>query len=212
MRPWQHSISSARSQGEWTSHLPVHEFLDISKQACADRRHRIVLHHIDLGAQIASLAFKDRQDVTTLVRRHVEEDLGRGATLSDWMAGVDHSRLPRPIERRLSGGRAAIVDLVACRLQPSQRYAVGAVTDLLFSPLQHDPAGLPILMNSCGLAIVRRIFGPPTVSMDLNRRLATDWSWIAEAVIMTCYGRIPSLSEIVDCVVEEPVGARRCAA
>ena len=99
MRPWQHAFASEarrsgatslrRAESDWRDFLPVHELLDLSKTGCADRRHRIMLHHCDMGAVIAECAFPERADCSAIVRQHVEEDLGFEAKLSDWLAGLD---------------------------------------------------------------------------------------------------------------------------
>jgi hypothetical protein len=127
-------MSSAAGGCAWPDALEVHEFLDISKTACADRRHRLMLHHVDLGAEICEQAFGARKDVAELVRQHVEEDLGRAATLADWLDGAEVGGLPAPIERRIGDGPAAVAGLVANRLHSSQADAVRQVTDLLFPP------------------------------------------------------------------------------
>ena len=209
MRPWQHAQSSIVGGGAWSDALELHEFLDISKAGCADRRHRIVLHHVDLGLAIARRAFPARTDLETLVRQHVEEDLGRPATLADWLDLVDRDGLPLPARSRISGGRTEVAAMVADRLHPTQHHAVEDVCVLLFAPRDFYPAdperALPVLMNTIGPVIARRVFGPPSVTEGEGRRIVTDWAWIAEAVIMTCFGRIPDLSEIVSSVRSEPV-------
>jgi hypothetical protein len=209
VRPWQHAFSSGGD--DWADALAVHEFLDMSKAGCADRRHRIVLHHVDLGAALALQAFPDRADVSALVRRHVEEDLGRPATLADWLDGTDPARLPQPVARRLAGGEEAVCALVANRLHPGQARAVARVAAVLFAPRALYPAdpdrALAVLMHSIGPAIVRRLLGPPVAEAVEGKRVVTDWGWIAEALIMACYGRIPDLAEITRCVEVEPVRA-----
>ena len=213
MRPWQHARSSAHGGASWDDILEVHEFLDLSKTACADRRHRIVLHHVDLGLAIAEQAFSLRTDVAILVRQHVKEDLGSLATLSDWLGLTDVERLPSPVMRRIGNGPAGIAALVANRLHASQAADVEKVSTLLFAPADYHPPhpeqALAVLMNSVGPAIVRRAFGPPVVRQVGRQRVVTDWGWIAEAVIMACFGRIPALSEIVDCVGSEPVAIEK---
>ena len=205
-------MSSVRSGGAWSDSLPVHEFLDISKIACADRRHRIVLHHVDLGLFVAQQAFPSRCDVADLVSQHVKEDLGRLPSLSDWLDLTDLERLPSPVMRRIGNGPAGIAASVANRMHPSQRADVERVSTLLFAPAGYCPAypdrALAVLMNSVGPAIARSVFGLPVVRKVERQRVVTDWGWIAEAVIMACFGRIPDLAEIVSCVRGEPVGVR----
>src|SRR5262245_32491778 len=116
MRPWQHALSSSRSTGHpWTEDLEIHEFLDMTKAACADRRHRVVLHSVDLGSDLAALAFPLRSDVRAVVLQHIVEDLGRAYTLADWFDRCDIDRLPRPLHRRLTAGRDRVIALVVGR-------------------------------------------------------------------------------------------------
>ena len=45
MKPWIHAKSSAKKfGGEPEDYLPIHDFMDSSKSAHADVRHRCVLH------------------------------------------------------------------------------------------------------------------------------------------------------------------------
>ena len=48
-----------------------------------------MLHHTDLGAHIASLAFPHRKDIPNIVAQHVQEDLGRECKFDDWVKLVD---------------------------------------------------------------------------------------------------------------------------
>jgi len=225
VRPWQHAIASAmllgRERGEaadWSSFLPLHEFLDLSKTGCADRRHRIMLHHCDLGAEIACQAFPDLADCAGLVTQHVREDLGREARLADWLERVDFAAMPKPVIRRIREGPEGIARMVLSRMaaqgdgaSPASQAETAAlkVASFLFAPLRHSPDAPPealaILMNSVGPALVRRVFGPPRIAQVGQRRVTTDWGWLAEAAIMASFGRIPELGEVVRCVVEEPV-------
>ena len=210
MRPYQHARSSARDARSWTDDLPVHEFLDATKFACADRRHRAVLHHVDLGAEIAAHAFPDRSDVRRLVESHVVEDLGHTATLADWFALVDVERLPEPVHRRVANGAKGVASMVGTKLPDTARPSVEAVCRFLFRPCDYLPDqsehALPILMNSAGPMIVRRVFGPPT---ELPDGTIVDHGWIAEAAIYTAFGRVPDLGEVVRCWNGEPVGKQR---
>jgi hypothetical protein len=220
VRPWQHSFSTlgdgaARQSEHWNDLISLHEFLDISKMACAHRYHRIVLHHVDLGSWVAEQAFPNVKQVPQIVAQHVREDLGVEASLSDWMRGVDVGRLPQPIERRIAGGSNGIAQMVAGKLpdQPRLRNAALTVAQFLFRPtelhLADQDAALCILMNPVGIAIVRRVFGPPNVEFQGSEHTVIDWGWLAEATVMACYGRIPDLREIVDAVVSEPKRGHR---
>jgi hypothetical protein len=192
MRPWQHAVASSmqlgRSSGQpvdWSTLLPLHEFLDCSKTGSADRRHRIMLH---LGAEVAAKAFPDIAGCAGIVAQHVREDLGQEALLTDWLERVDFAALPKPVARRIREGPEGVARLVAARLSglgaapaalvPDQEKAALAVAEFLFAPLRHAPgfpeSALCVLMNSVGPALVRRVFGPPQIACHGGRRVVTD--------------------------------------
>lgn len=204
MRPWQHARSSAKSIRKWEDDLPLHEFIDATKFACAERGHRAVLHHVDLGTEVAARAFPERSDVPRIVRQHVVEDLGTPAALADWFDLCNAPELPTPIDRRVQGGAKGVANLVAPRLSNSAHGAVLDVCELLFLPNrylpEHEQTALALFMNSVGPMLVRRIFGPPSAVGDT----IVDHAWIAEAVIFTVFGRIPDLGEITRCWTAEP--------
>jgi hypothetical protein len=216
MRPWQHSCSSIGSAApatgsEWATALEVHEFIDLSKSACADRRHRLVLHHVDCGAAVARLAFPDVAALDTWIAQHVREDLGREAVLADWLNGVDRSRWPRPVRRRIADGPQGLARLVCAKLpdHPETTCAAEAVANLLFLPTHYVPdapeLALGVLMNTVGPTLARRVFGPPRIDTVDRTRIVIDYGWIAEAVIMAAYGRIPDLREAIEALSDEPI-------
>lgn len=213
MRPWQHAVSSAADRRSWQDDLDIHEFMDATKFACADRRHRIVLHHVDLGTEIAEMAFPALREVRAIVEQHVREDLGKPVSLADWWELCDESCLPKPDPRRIAGGQSGVTALVAGRVAKDMKGAIDRVCNLLFAPprflakcsesLTPPPErGLPILMNSVGPMIARKVFGPPE-PIGLHQTVV-DYGWLAEAIIFTVYGRIPDLGEIVRCWRTEP--------
>lgn len=206
MRPWQHSRSSAGLR--WADDLPVHEFLDSTKASCADRRHRVVLHHTDLGAEIASRAFPKRRDITTIVKKHVYEDLGKESTFSDWHELIKQERLPKPIPQRLAQGWDYVARIISKRVAHSDETPVREVIEFLRLPEKYSDAHssevLAVTMNASALAVVRQVFGPPHIIEEGNDII--DYGFIAEAVIFTVFGRIPDLREVIDAVASEPTG------
>lgn len=211
MRPYQHARSSAREGAGgargWRDDLVIHEFLDATKYACADRRHRAVLHHADLGTEITRAAFPDRADVDAIVRRHVEEDLGLPVMLEDWFMLCDADALPRPVARRVAEGADGVATRIATKLPDGVAPAARAVCAFLFRPCaflcEAPMRALPLLMNCVGPMIVRRVFGPP---VEVANGGVIDHGWIAEAAIYTAFGRIPDLGEVVRCWRAEPSG------
>ncbi len=226
MRPWQHAVASAvqasdrtpSGEQDWAPFLALHEFLDLSKAGCADRRHRIMLHHCDMGTAIARRAFPKLAHCERLVEQHVEEDIGFAALLGDWLAAVDFDRLPRPVMRRIGNGPDGVARMVinqaigARHLDDVDRdFQVEAALDVarfLWMPLAFasdaSPPVLSLLMNSVGPSLIRAVYGPPQVTVRGGRRSTVDWAWLAEAVIMASFGRIPDYTEVVCCVTAEP--------
>ncbi len=94
--PYHHAESSARKYGgEPADYLPIHQFLDASKQHMADFRHRALRHHSEgiflleafFGATIMNSA--DRViPVRFIGEQHVLEDLGRIPTVADWLGRI----------------------------------------------------------------------------------------------------------------------------
>ena len=208
MRPWRHALSSAGKIRRWQDDLPVHEFLDSTKWCSAERKHRFVLHHVDLGAELARRAFPDRRDIAELVERHVIEDMGGPVTFADWWAHCDVSTMPAPIRRRFDLGKDGLVAGVARKLPTAAHVHVKAVADVLFLPAvyaSHAPdRAIGLLMNAAGPMIVRQIFGPPVELSDAGPPDVIDYAWIAEALTFATFGDIPDLGRILSCLRREP--------
>jgi hypothetical protein len=209
MRPWQHAKSSAHHfNGSWQNDLPIHEFLDMTKFAVADLRHRIILHNIDLGPRLAAAAFPNHPNAWSVARRHVEEDMRCTPSLADWLSHCDLSLLPAP--RHSSFAREEVVDMLTRRQKLGSSEGPTAVVDLLLLPMEMAPdfgaRALAILCNSIGPLIVRRVLGPPrAVPGAASGTKVFDPAWAAEAAIVWLMGRrIPPFAEIVDAVREFP--------
>jgi hypothetical protein len=206
MRPWQHAKSSARKDRNWIGDLPIHEFMDSTKVACPDLRHRMILHNTDLGPELAARAFPDRHDARQVALQHVAEDLGCSPTLADWLEGCDAERLPRPLHRRLP---LALDDLPA-RITSAQGLrdddGPRAVLDLLLLPVRlAGPGALGVLLNGVGPAMARSVIGPPCEVPGRNaERAVFDPAYAAETVIQWIFGKIPSLIEVVSAVSHPP--------
>jgi hypothetical protein len=111
MRPYQHArASAARSGREWVEDLAIHEFIDSTKAAFPDLRHRMILHSVDLGGELAARAFPGRPDAREVVRRHVIEDVGHARTVGDWLAHCNLHRLPRPHPGSLPIDEEALIE------------------------------------------------------------------------------------------------------
>lgn len=114
MNSWHHAQSSARKWGgDPEIYLPVHEFIDSSKQVIGDVRHRSLYHHTT-GVWLCQRIFgvtldvpKARTTVKVPVRliaeQHVLEDLGwlpspadyiDGMPIKPWMSGAQRKTVP----------------------------------------------------------------------------------------------------------------------
>lgn len=96
MNAWYHARSSARKWGgPPETYLAVHEFIDHSKSAFPDMRHRAMLHN-SWGIYLVGQVFgptltvpRDHGEVKVPTRliaeQHVLEDLGRIPTVEDYL-------------------------------------------------------------------------------------------------------------------------------
>lgn len=113
MKPYQHSKNSARKYGgEPEDYQKIHDFIDSSKSAMADMRHRAQLHSA-FGIFVVEQVFgttitnSEGKKICTrdIAEDHVIEDLGfiptmehwfKNITMQDWMFG---GRRDKIIER-----------------------------------------------------------------------------------------------------------------
>lgn len=107
MNSWYHAQSSARKWGGAPEdYLPVHEFIDSSKQSHGDVRHRALYHHTE-GVFLCERIFgkvlhvkKSAKTIQVPVRlvaeQHILEDLGWLPSFSDYINGM-------PIQKWMSG-------------------------------------------------------------------------------------------------------------
>lgn len=110
MNSWYHAQSAAKKWGgKPEDYLPVHEFIDSSKQIIGDARHRSLYHHT-AGVFLAERIFgktltigRNRVPVRLIAERHILEDLGwlpspadyiNGMPLKPWMSGAQRRELP----------------------------------------------------------------------------------------------------------------------
>jgi hypothetical protein len=90
--PFHHALSSAKKWGGAPEdYLLLHQWMDQSKAADADFRHRALLHHAygifmlehHFGATLTNSAGRT-VPVRFIGEQHVIEDLGRIPTFADW--------------------------------------------------------------------------------------------------------------------------------
>jgi hypothetical protein len=91
--PFHHALSSVKQwRGTVNDFLPIHAWLDQSKAATADFRHRAFLHHAfgifmleQFFGPAITLSTGRIVPVRAIGEQHIKEDLGRIPTLSDWI-------------------------------------------------------------------------------------------------------------------------------
>lgn len=119
MHTFYHSKSSAKKWGGHPNdYTAVHEFIDQSKVAMADVRHRALLHHT-LGTRLAEQALgvtitnSDGREVPVreIAERHIIEDLGFLPTPQDWLERM-------PFEA-WAGGHIALLERKGIRVRKS---------------------------------------------------------------------------------------------
>jgi hypothetical protein len=93
MKPFLHAKSSVHEWGgSPEDYLPIHDFIDSTKAAHPDMRHRTILHNA-FGCFLVEKVFghnivnSDGKQVSTrdIAERHIIEDLGFIPTISDYL-------------------------------------------------------------------------------------------------------------------------------
>lgn len=92
--PYHHALSSVKKfGGKPEDYQSVHDFMDSSKAAWADIRHRAILHNtfgIFLAEKIFGTTIKrqsDGKEIPTrlICEQHVIEDCGKIPTIEEWL-------------------------------------------------------------------------------------------------------------------------------
>lgn len=96
MKPFLHGkVSAKRWGGKPEDYQEIHDFLDMTKAAHPDMRHRAVLHN-SMGPYIAERVFginiknSDGKlvSVRDIAEQHIIDDMGRIPTVSDYLDGM----------------------------------------------------------------------------------------------------------------------------
>jgi hypothetical protein len=104
---YHHAVSSAkRYGGEPDDYLALHSFMDSSKSAWADQRHRAVLHH-NFGIYVAEQVFGLKEEVR-LLRKAIDR-------VPRWLQRMLGIRPPQetPVTLTLYNGKQVPIRLVA---------------------------------------------------------------------------------------------------
>lgn len=96
MKPFLHAqVSVKKWGGEPEEYLKIHDWLDSSKSAFPDMRHRAILHS-SFGIYLAEQVFGHNitlksgklVSVRDIAEQHVIDDMGRIPTLQDYLEGM----------------------------------------------------------------------------------------------------------------------------
>lgn len=198
MRTYQHAVSSAVALGgQWNDYLAIHEFIDSTKVACSDIRHRMILHSIDFGGALARMAFPDYGKVEQVVIQHVVEDVREARTLSGWLEHCRSSQLPRIYPGALPIDPERIIAGETAQFGYQYEMQIRQVWGLLALPMTFAPTfgveALCIVCNPFGPALVRRLLGP---TIQVNG-LFFDPAFCAERMIYGIYSAVPPMNAVV---------------
>lgn len=220
--PYYHALSSAkRFGGESDDYFHIHAWFDQTKAHLATSQHRLALHHdfgIDLCQQIYGTELRRRSDgvmvpVYRVARQHVEEDFGYVPELRFCLrthpiaCGVS---APIPSERL--DPAVQLTTLVTKHGGVADDYSAlvrwfGCVGDWM-----DDRQFFPLYGNSFGIFLAEAALGATMQLTVDGGHKPVPTRYIAETLILSTLGRIPSLVSFLRQIPLEPWmsrGARR---
>jgi hypothetical protein len=138
MKPWSHALISAKQfGGRPEDYIDIHEFMDSSKMAHADMRHRAMLHNA-FGIYVTALMFGTMEQqpsgewkrmpyirnsdakvvqVRDIAEQHVLDDLGKIPSIGDFLTHMTlETWMGGPIRKRKVG---VLSDFFAPRRDPN---------------------------------------------------------------------------------------------
>lgn len=101
MKPHIHAESSAKKfGGEYTDYLEIHKFMDSSKAAFADNRHRTLTHNAWFIEHVIDRVFGDyiinskgrKISTREIAELHVIEDFGYIPTVQDYLESMQYKK------------------------------------------------------------------------------------------------------------------------
>lgn len=117
MKPYIHAVISAKKYGgKAEDYLPIHEYMDHSKSALADVRHRAMFHSA-FGVFIVKEVFGETMtnsdgkvfSVRDIAEDHIMDDLGFIPTLEHWFKNMRTEPWMTGARRRQ--GKRRVIDL-----------------------------------------------------------------------------------------------------
>lgn len=196
--PHFHAESSARKfGGHHSDYVALHSTFDSSKAAYADTRHRAILHHLFgvalltdlLGAHLVRASDGGVVPMTTLGEQHLHEDCGFSPTLQDWLG-------ERPMEPWIERGVLHVPqDVLSARRLGGESSDYTALSTWLDQGVLHwhDPRAHAPLHSAFGIFLAEQRFG--TVFRRASDGKPVPTRVAAEAHVIRCHGRIPTVEE-----------------
>ena len=100
--PWVHAESSAKEfGGKPEDYLEIHEFMDSSKEAFSDLRHRALTHNMWFVLNVVERIFgavvenssMQKVPVRNICQQHIQEDFNGGLpTVQDYLNGIPFAK------------------------------------------------------------------------------------------------------------------------
>lgn len=117
MKPYIHAKCSVRRYGgKIDDYLPIHDFMDSTKSAYANIRHRAILHN-SFGIYVAERVFgttiinSDGKNISVrdIAEDHVVEDIGYIPTIEQWLKELPISEWMAPTKQRQNIKKTRII-------------------------------------------------------------------------------------------------------
>lgn len=185
MKPLQHALISQKIHGGiWQDYIEIHNFLDSSKAACANFKHRLLLHHaegIELGVQIFGEKLTNSEgksiEIKRLLTEHLIEDVGKVVTVEDWARDLLPHRQDsfyKFLEKKrgqIEAGKVPGENQLLDSFHLSEKDCA-AVKDFLLFPLKCSvhPAALLFSHNSFAIYLAERVLGCAFTKAAKNRQ------------------------------------------
>jgi hypothetical protein len=190
--PYFHSLSSVRHWGgSPDDYIKYHAWFDESKKILADARHRLALHH-DAGIQLFVSLFEgiipNEVPARDLGEQHVYEDFGE-------IVAIDEVARRLRKYHRLSNHEPCAKALVKQYGGTVDDYA--SLYEFFTQYLQTTSqlASVSLLANAFGIFIAEQKFGALYNLKSTGRTLPL--RAVAESMVSTFYGEIPSLQDVL---------------
>jgi hypothetical protein len=214
--PYHHALSSAKTKkfkcNNWKTHFPLHNWLDSSKFAFADARHRSLFHN-PAGVLIATKLFKNIKNAKQIATQHISEDMGNVYTINKWLPREYWPQGSNPHKLRVSlniNPKLNPTNIIESLLYqaPFPKTLLPQIKkglNLLLSPektedFEIDDPRRFFFFSSVGPYLCEQLLGPtitPTASSKNKTPKALATRSVFEYFIQETWGLIPSHQDIM---------------